>query len=42
MWPHQATLESLKEPSRAAERELMDAVNDGSEECVLQAEPRVR
>ncbi len=32
MWL-QATLETLKVPSRAAERELVDAVNDGSEEC---------
>jgi hypothetical protein len=33
LWP-QATSETLKGPSQSAHRELVDAVNDGNEECV--------
>jgi hypothetical protein len=32
--PPQATSETLKGPSHSAHRELVDAVNDGNEECV--------
>ena len=33
----QATNETLKGPSHNAERDLVDAVNDGDEECVTWA-----
>ena len=42
--PPQCTLETLKVPDRDAERELVDAVNDATPECVARggggADPR--